>query len=176
MHSPTHQDESCVLVAAVGAFSSPDIPGGRRTAEGNGRLGGLLSQIILAYNTPEDLPVELEIRDLEQCYPNFTAIRVQGSTSKSDNVNGVMHKLKGEFVGIFDSDHVPMPGSFECAWRNLEQGFHFVQGRTKVNHRFADDWLGRGVAAEFEVRLDPPCPSPHGPPSRSSVDAGRSSP
>jgi cellulose synthase/poly-beta-1,6-N-acetylglucosamine synthase-like glycosyltransferase len=108
-------------------------------------------QIILAYNSPEDLPVEQEIRELEQCYPNFQAVRVQGSTSKSDNVNGVMHKLKGEFVGIFDSDHVPMPGSFECAWRNLEQGFHYVQGRTRVNHRFADDWLGRGVAAEFEV-------------------------
>mmetsp|Transcript_46960 Transcript_46960/g.89663 ORF Transcript_46960/g.89663 Transcript_46960/m.89663 type:complete len:635 (-) Transcript_46960:227-2131(-) len=109
-------------------------------------------QVLLAYNTPSYCAVEEEIKALQDIWPSFTAIKVEGSTSKSDNVNSVMHMIKGQFVGVYDSDHVPMPGSFERAWRNLEQGFHYVQGRTQVNHKFADDWMGRGVAAEFEVR------------------------
>ena len=59
-----------------------------------------------------------------------------GSTSKCDNVNAVLPLVKGHFAGLFDSDHLPLPHSFEIAWRDLCRGVDVVQGRTKINPKY----------------------------------------
>jgi len=108
--------------------------------------------VILAYNTPHMLPVEHDIAALQKTWPEFTAIKVSGSTSKCDNVNAVLSSITGTFVGIFDSDHLPSPNSFELAWRDLLNGNDVVQGRTKINPKYVDCFMSRLLAGEFEVR------------------------
>ena len=76
-----------------------------------------------------------------------------GSTSKCDNVNAVLPLVKGHFAGLFDSDHLPLPHSFEIAWRDLCRGVDVVQGRTKINHKYCEDFLSKVLAGEFEVRV-----------------------
>jgi len=109
-------------------------------------------QVILAYNTPKILAVEHDIQALQKTWPEFTAVKVVGSTSKCDNINAVLSSIKGQFVGLFDSDHIPMPGSFERAWRDIQGGSDVVQGRTKINPKYCQTFLDKVIAAEFEVR------------------------
>ena len=54
-------------------------------------------------------------------------------------------------MGIFDSDHLPLPRSFEMAWRDLSSGSDVVQGRTKINPKYVEDTLSKIIAGEFEV-------------------------
>jgi cellulose synthase/poly-beta-1,6-N-acetylglucosamine synthase-like glycosyltransferase len=108
-------------------------------------------QVILAYNTPEDLPVENELRRLPARDPRFTALRVHGSVSKAQNVNVALAQVRGEFVAIFDADHHPAPGAFKRAWRWLANGdADVVQGHCVVRNG-DDGTLQRLVAAEFEA-------------------------
>jgi len=109
-------------------------------------------QVILAYNTPKVLPVEQDIQALQKIWPEFTAHKVVGSTSKCDNINAVLTSIRGTFVGLFDSDHIPLPHSFERAWRDLQSGSDVVQGRTKINPKYCQTTLDKVIAAEFEVR------------------------
>lgn len=109
--------------------------------------GGL--QILLAYNTPTDLPIEQELRRLETIYPDFRAIRVEHSRSKADNVNAALASVDGVFVGIFDADHQPMAGAFERAWRWMAGGADIVQGHCVVRNGDESD-VARMVAIEFE--------------------------
>ncbi|KAK3244914.1 hypothetical protein CYMTET_45496 [Cymbomonas tetramitiformis] len=109
-------------------------------------------QVILAYNSPKILPVEQDIAKLQKAWPQFSAVKVAGSTSKCDNVNEVLKNIKGVFVGIFDADHLPLPNSFQLAWGDLSRGADVVQGRTKINARYVDSALSHIIAAEFEVR------------------------
>ena len=74
-----------------------------------------------------------------------------GSTSKCDNVNAILPNINGQFVGLFDSDHLPLPHSFEIAWRDLCRGVDVVQGRTKINPKYCEDVLSKVLAGEFEV-------------------------
>jgi cellulose synthase/poly-beta-1,6-N-acetylglucosamine synthase-like glycosyltransferase/DNA-binding response OmpR family regulator len=106
-------------------------------------------QIILAYNTPHDLPVEDELRAIAQRDPRFVPMRIRGSVSKAQNVNAALASVTGEFVGVFDADHHPAPGSFERAWRWLADGADVVQGHCMVRNG-EDGFLQRLVAAEFE--------------------------
>jgi cellulose synthase/poly-beta-1,6-N-acetylglucosamine synthase-like glycosyltransferase len=107
-------------------------------------------QVILAYNTPEDLPVEDELRAIAARDPRFTALRVHGSVSKAQNVNVALASATGEFVAIFDADHHPAPGSFKRAWRWLATGVDVVQGHCVVRNG-EDGNLQRLIAAEFEA-------------------------
>ena len=76
-------------------------------------------------------------------------IKVPDSTSKAQNVNAALRVVEGEFVGIFDADHHPMPDAFERAWRWIADGADVVQGHCVI--RNADkSWLTRLVAVEFE--------------------------
>lgn len=109
-------------------------------------------EVILAYNTPKILSVEQDIAALQKTWPEFTAHKVVGSTSKCDNLNAILPLIKGQFVGIFDSDHLPLPRSFELAWRDLCNGSDVVQGRTKINPKYVEDTLSAIIAGEFEVR------------------------
>jgi len=107
-------------------------------------------QVILAYNTPEDLPVEDDLRTIAARDSRFTALRVHGSVSKAQNVNVALAKVTGEFVAIFDADHHPAPGSFKRAWRWLANGADVVQGHCVVRNG-ADGTLQHLIAAEFEA-------------------------
>jgi cellulose synthase/poly-beta-1,6-N-acetylglucosamine synthase-like glycosyltransferase/GGDEF domain-containing protein len=107
-------------------------------------------QIILAYNTPRSLPVEEKLREIAARDPRFEPLRVEGSASKAQNVNAALARVRGEFVGIFDADHHPAPGSFLRAWRWLAAGADVVQGHCVVRNG-GDNRLTRLVAAEFEA-------------------------
>ena len=107
-------------------------------------------QIILAYNTPEDLPVEEELRAIAARDSRFEPMRVHWSTSKAQNVNAALARVTGTFVAVFDADHHPAPGSFLRAWRWLSNGVDVVQGRCVVRNG-EDGFVQKLVASEFEA-------------------------
>ena len=109
--------------------------------------GGL--QVVLAYNTPGPMEVEPRLQLMAQNHPELDVIRVEDSTSKAQNVNAALRVAEGEFVGIFDADHHPMPGAFERAWRWLADGADVVQGHCVIRNG-AENWLTKLVAVEFE--------------------------
>lgn len=109
--------------------------------------GGL--QVVLAYNTPTPMAVEEELAALAEGDPDLVVLKVPDSTSKAQNVNAALRVADGEFVGIFDADHHPAPGSFERAWRWLADEADVVQGHCVIRNG-AENWLTRLVAVEFE--------------------------
>ncbi len=106
-------------------------------------------QIILAYNTPQPMPIEGIFAEMAQRDPRFVPYRVEVSTSKAQNVNAGLGLVTGEFVGVFDADHHPDPDSFRRAWRWLSSGYDVVQGHCVVRNGEAS-WVARTVAVEFE--------------------------
>jgi len=107
-------------------------------------------QVILAYNTPRDMPeIEERLRAIARANPRFVAMRVQGSTSKAQNVNFALPYATGEFTAVFDADHQPDPDSFRRAWRWLSHGADVVQGHCFIRNGAAS-WVARMVAVEFE--------------------------
>jgi cellulose synthase/poly-beta-1,6-N-acetylglucosamine synthase-like glycosyltransferase len=107
-------------------------------------------QVILAYNTPEPMPIEARLAELAEREPRFNAFRVEGSTSKAQNVNAALAIATGEFVGVFDADHHPDPGNYRRAWRWLSNGYDVVQGHCLVRNGDAS-WVARLCAVEFEA-------------------------
>jgi GGDEF domain-containing protein len=128
-------NESRTVVETVEAFRQQDYPD---------------LQVILAYNTPERLPVEDVLLEIAARDPRFLPLRVEGSVSKAQNVNAALARVTGEFVGLFDADHHPAPGSFRRAWRWLASGADVVQGHCVVRNG-EQSWVSRLVAAEFEA-------------------------
>jgi CheY-like chemotaxis protein/cellulose synthase/poly-beta-1,6-N-acetylglucosamine synthase-like glycosyltransferase len=106
-------------------------------------------QIILAYNTPQTLPVEKKLQKLAEQNKRLVLLKVEGSESKSQNVNAAIALATGDFVGIFDADHHPMQDAFIRAWRWLSSGFDVVQGHCLVRNYDAS-WISRMIAIEFE--------------------------
>ena len=107
-------------------------------------------QIILAYNTPERLPVEDALARIAERDARLLLLKVEGSTSKAQNVNAALAVVGGEFVGVFDADHHPEPASFVRAWRWIGGGYDVVQGHCVVRNGDAS-WVARTVAVEFEA-------------------------
>jgi cellulose synthase/poly-beta-1,6-N-acetylglucosamine synthase-like glycosyltransferase len=107
-------------------------------------------QVILAYNTPQRLPVEATLGEIAAADPRLLLLQVPGSTSKAQNINAALAHVTGEFVGIFDADHHPAPGSFLRAWQWLSNGHDIVQGHCVVRNGEAS-WVARLVAVEFET-------------------------
>lgn len=103
----------------------------------------------LAYNTPGPLPVEAELAALARKHPEFIPVRVPGSSSKAQNVNAALGLVTGAFVGVFDADHRPDPGSFERVWRWIDSGVDVVQGHCVIRNGDASA-VSRTVAVEFE--------------------------
>ena len=128
-------NEAETIVETVEAFLANDYPD---------------LQIILAYNTPRPMPVERELRAIAERDSRFEPLRVEGSVSKAQNVNAAVTKVRGEFIGMFDADHHPRPGSFHRAWWWLADGVDVVQGHCVVRNGDRN-WLTRLVASEFEV-------------------------
>jgi CheY-like chemotaxis protein/cellulose synthase/poly-beta-1,6-N-acetylglucosamine synthase-like glycosyltransferase len=106
-------------------------------------------QIILAYNTPQTLPVEKKLQKLAEKNKRLVLLKVAGSESKSQNVNAAIALATGEFVGIFDADHHPMQDAFTRAWKWLASGYDVVQGHCLVRNYDAS-WISKMIAIEFE--------------------------
>jgi hypothetical protein len=107
-------------------------------------------QIILAYNTPEDLPdVEGMLASLADLHIAFTALRVWGSRSKAENINAALPLATGEVTLLLDADHQPAADAAARALRWFEAGYDIVQGRCAIRDWRAG-WLSRVVAVEFE--------------------------
>ncbi|TKV57671.1 glycosyltransferase family 2 protein [Nakamurella flava] len=106
-------------------------------------------QILLAYNTDRPLPVESELARIALADPRLTLLRVEPSTSKAQNVNAALAHTTGEFVGVFDADHHPMPDAFERAWAWINDGADVVQGHCVVRNG-SESAVARMVAVEFE--------------------------
>ena len=107
-------------------------------------------QIILAYNTPVEMPIEERLREIARSDPRFVPLRVDGSTSKAQNVNAAISIVSSPVVGIYDADHHPDPDSFRRAWRWIAAGADVVQGHCFIRNHDAS-WLSRIVAIEFEL-------------------------
>ncbi len=107
-------------------------------------------QIILAYNTPMQLPVEKVLQKIAGRDPRLLLLKVDGSESKSQNVNASLAHVTGEFVGIFDADHHPAKNAFSRAWQWLSSSCDIVQGHCLVRNYNAS-WVARMVAVEFEA-------------------------
>jgi signal transduction histidine kinase/DNA-binding response OmpR family regulator len=121
-------NEAATVVQTVEAFLRVDYPGGL--------------QVVLAYNTPVDLPVEAVLARIAERDPRLVLVRVPGSTSKAQNVNAAMTLVSGHFTGVFDADHHPEPDSFRRAWRWLADGYDIVQGHPVVRNGDAS-WVAR---------------------------------
>ncbi|WP_433334303.1 glycosyltransferase [Spirillospora sp. CA-294931] len=106
--------------------------------------------IVLAYNTPEPLPVEDALREIARRDPRLVLLPVPGSTSKAQNLNAAVTRVRGEFVGVFDADHHPHPYAFTLAWHWLSNGYDIVQGHC-VARNGDSSWVARMVAVEFEA-------------------------
>ncbi len=106
-------------------------------------------EVILAYNTPCDLPVETELRALAEKDSAFTLLRVADSESKAENVDAALDITTGEVVCILDADHHPCPDCLTRAWRWLANGYDVVQGRSVIRNH-GTNFLTRMIAVEFE--------------------------
>ena len=129
-------NEAATVVETVEAFLRVDYPGPL--------------QVVLAYNTPVDLPVESVLGQIAQRDERFVLMRVEGSTSKAQNVNAALVIVTGEFTGVFDADHQPEPDVFRRAYRWMADGYDVVQGHPVVRNGDAS-WVARMIAVEFEV-------------------------
>ena len=134
-------NEQKTIVETVNAFLRLDYPN--------------LVQVIVAYNSPDlRLLVEDELQQIAETHAGagrflIEPIRVANSTSKAQNVNAVIGRVRGAFVGIYDADHHPLPDSLLRAWRWLSNGWDIVQGRCSIRNGH-ESWIARMVAVEFE--------------------------
>jgi cellulose synthase/poly-beta-1,6-N-acetylglucosamine synthase-like glycosyltransferase/CheY-like chemotaxis protein len=129
-------NEAAIIVDTIAAFLRVNYPAPL--------------QVILAYNTPHDLPIEAALHEIARRDPRFVPLRVAGSTSKAQNINAALAHVTGDFVGIFDADHHPQPDSFTRAWRWLSNGSNVVQGHCVVRNG-GESWIARLLAVEFET-------------------------
>ncbi|MEU6079126.1 glycosyltransferase [Streptomyces sp. NPDC047108] len=129
-------NEAATIVDTVESFLCLDYPGEL--------------EIVLAYNTPHPLPVEDTLRAIAGRDPRLVLLPVQGSTSKAQNINAAVTRVRGEFVGIFDADHHPARDAFKNAWHWLSNGYDVVQGHCVVRNGDST-WVSKLVAVEFET-------------------------
>lgn len=80
-------------------------------------------KIILAYNTPHDLPIEKQFEKL-----SIRVFKVPNSKSKAENINYILRHIKTKYVAIFDADHAPLADNFTKALYWLQNGYDIVQG------------------------------------------------
>jgi cellulose synthase/poly-beta-1,6-N-acetylglucosamine synthase-like glycosyltransferase len=107
-------------------------------------------QVIVAYNSPRSLPVEDALHELAARESRIEVMKVEGSTSKAQNVNTAVAFARGEVIGVFDADHQPARDAFRRAWHWLCDDYDVVQGHCVVRNGDAT-WVARTVAVEFEA-------------------------
>jgi cellulose synthase/poly-beta-1,6-N-acetylglucosamine synthase-like glycosyltransferase len=107
-------------------------------------------QVILAYNTPEDIPdVENVLASLAELNVSFTPLRVATSHSKGENVTAALPLIRGEVTVLLDADHRPQRDAAVRALRWFDSGYDMVQGRCVIRDS-GTNMLSRLVAVEFE--------------------------
>lgn len=111
-------------------------------------------KITLVYNTPYSIePLESELREMESEYEQLRIVKVPQSTSKAENINYFLSLIRmqpGEYVGIFDTDHLPHPHNARwAAERILHEQPAIVQGRCVV-YNTDQSFLAKMVAIEFD--------------------------
>ncbi|NJL55731.1 glycosyltransferase family 2 protein [bacterium] len=99
--------EKNIIINTINYFLSLDFP----------------LEIVLVYNTPEDLPIETELAQMP-----IRVIKVPNSSSKAENLNYVLPQIETEFTAIFDADHQPVVNNFYQALYEFYQGYDIVQG------------------------------------------------
>lgn len=108
-------------------------------------------EIILAYNTPEILEIETQLQIMSQHFSHLRVLKVEGSTSKAENLNAAINIAAGEMIALFDADHRPtLTDTFERAWHWIANGYDVVQGRCTIRN-YNDSVISSLVAIEFEV-------------------------
>ncbi len=113
------------------------------------RIPSYKLQIILAYNTPDDLPVEVALESFGKLNASFLPLRVMGSRSKAENILAALPHVRGEMTVLLDADHHPHPDVFERAWRWINAGYDVVQGRCVVRNQ-KQNLMTRIISIEFE--------------------------
>ncbi|UZJ56720.1 hypothetical protein CBS101457_006040 [Exobasidium rhododendri] len=108
----------------------------------------------VVYNTPYDIPgVEEEMRMLALENKHVRIIKVDGSTSKAENINHFL-KLKdtrGEITSVLDTDHFCEPNALRWIAHRFSKGdVDIIQGRCCI-YNVKETWLTRMVAAEFDT-------------------------
>jgi len=109
----------------------------------------------IVYNTPSALPFEQALHAMEsrQYAPNrsLRVTRVDGSTSKAENLNYVLPQIEDEYVVLYDADHHPNPNSLvRLGSALLRSGYVAMQGSTYIRNS-RGSMLARAVDAEFFV-------------------------
>lgn len=112
-------------------------------------------QLVVAYNTPRPMAIEAELARRAALDERLLVLAVQGSTSKSENMNAALDVATGAIIGVFDADHHPEAGAFDKAWCWIAAGYDAVQGRcvVRAGERASrtGSMLASVVAAEFET-------------------------
>ena len=106
-------------------------------------------QVLLAYNTPEPMALEDDPRALAARTPSIDVVRVEGSTSKAENIMGALPHVRGEVTAILDADHHLRRDAAQIALRRIDQGYDVVQGRCIIRNGDRN-LLTRLIACEFE--------------------------
>jgi cellulose synthase/poly-beta-1,6-N-acetylglucosamine synthase-like glycosyltransferase len=88
--------------------------------------------VMLAYNTPEALPVLAELEAIVRREPRFRLLHVPDSTRKGTNVNYALQHVETPYVGVFDADSRPERSCFTKAAEHLGRGWDLVQGSAHV--------------------------------------------
>jgi cellulose synthase/poly-beta-1,6-N-acetylglucosamine synthase-like glycosyltransferase len=107
-------------------------------------------EVILAYNTPVDLPIEETLRQFAQLNPELRLLKVEGSRSKAENINAALEIVTGEISCVLDADHHPAADCFIRAWHWIDQGYDVVQGRNVIRND-TQNLLTQNIAIEFET-------------------------
>ena len=107
-------------------------------------------EVILAYNTPSLVPIELKLRELAYQYPELILANAYGSRSKSENLNYAIDLASGKMICLMDTDHLVSPDCLPLAWRWLDEGYDVCQGLCKIRNTDASAVAGL-VGVEFEV-------------------------
>jgi cellulose synthase/poly-beta-1,6-N-acetylglucosamine synthase-like glycosyltransferase len=107
-------------------------------------------EVILAYNTPVQLPIEDDLKHLAYLHPELRLLFVEASRSKAENLNAALKIVTGEITGILDADHRPAADCLRRAWCWLENDWYdVVQGRNVIrNHNC--NLLTKIISIEFE--------------------------
>lgn len=109
------------------------------------------TEILLAYNAKDEdiADVERQLAELSEFNASFTAFRVEGSSSKAENIVAALPRVRGEITVVLDADHHLHPQAIERALRWFDLGYDVVQGRCFVRNGDTN-WLTRLVTCEFE--------------------------
>lgn len=155
-HAPVSHDDALERAPHVTAVVSAYLPNEQDIVldtivhlRSRCRIPSHRLQIILAYNTPEDLAVEDRLRELQRIDPHFLPLRVPGSRSKAENIVAALDHTEGEVTALLDADHHPHPEAFQRACRWLQLGYDAVQGRSVIRSQ-QRSFFTRYMAVEFE--------------------------